>query len=220
MNVLELNQVHHAYGDTVAVEQVTLSMQPGELVALVGPSGSGKSTLLAVAGGLLAPTTGTCLVNGQDLYSLSEHDRVVARREAIGFIFQTANLVPSLSVVENVIAPEVLRGRHHREAATEAAALLDELGLVNKGKRMPNELSGGERQRVGIARALIGSPALVLADEPTASLDSARGRAVVQLMRDEAHARGVATLLVTHDERVLDLVDRVERIADGALIAA
>jgi putative ABC transport system ATP-binding protein len=215
---LDLRAVGHRYRDTVALDGIDFTVEPGELVALVGPSGSGKSTLLAIAGGLLAPSSGTCLVAGQDLYAMSERDRVRARRDAVGFVFQASNLVASLSVLENVLSPEVLRGVDRRTSHAEATELLAELGMADKAGRMPNELSGGERQRVGIARALIGKPAVVLADEPTANLDGERGRAVVELLRGEVHARGVAAVLVTHDERVLDLVDRVQRIADGALV--
>ena len=220
MSALVLDDVRHSYGDAVALAGVSLAVEPGELVALVGPSGSGKSTLLAIAGGLLAPSAGRCVVDGHDLYGMRERARVKARRDSVGFVFQSSNLLPSLNAEENVLAPEVLRGRDRRAARTEAAELLAELGLDGLGARMPEQLSGGERQRVGIARALIGRPAVVLADEPTASLDGERGRSVVSLLRDQVHTRGVASVLVTHDERVLDLVDRVVRIADGSLVPA
>jgi len=220
VSALVLDDVRHSYGDAVALAGVSLAVEPGELVALVGPSGSGKSTLLAIAGGLLAPSAGRCVVDGHDLYGMRERARVKARRDSVGFVFQSSNLLPSLNAEENVLAPEVLRGRDRRAARTEAAELLAELGLDGLGARMPEQLSGGERQRVGIARALIGRPAVVLADEPTASLDGERGRSVVSLLRDQVHTRGVASVLVTHDERVLDLVDRVVRIADGSLVPA
>jgi putative ABC transport system ATP-binding protein len=220
MSALELRGVAHSYGDQPALEGVDLSVEAGELVALVGPSGSGKSTLLAVAGGLLRPSHGSVLIDGTDLYGAKEGDRAGLRREQIGFVFQSSNLLPFLDVVDNVVSPEVLRGRDRRVARTQAIELLAELGLKDVEKRRIDQLSGGERQRVGIARALIGGPSVVLADEPTASLDGARGRAVVQLLHEEVRRRHVAAVLVTHDERVLDLVDRVVPIADGRLGAS
>ena len=216
---LELVDVRHEYGDEVALEHASLTLARGELVALVGPSGSGKSTLLAIAGGLLTPTAGTRRVAGVDLGTLSRKRLTEYRRDQVGFVFQAANLLPYLTATENLMAPEVVRGRDHHEAKAAAHGLLRELGLEGKEHRYPDELSGGERQRVGIGRALMGGPALVLADEPTANLDGERGRAVVRLLHDEVHARRVAALLVTHDERVLDLCDRVVRIADGRLQA-
>lgn len=219
MNALELHQVGHDYGKQPALDDVDLTVEAGELVALVGPSGSGKSTLLAIAGGLLRPTRGTVRVDGVDLYVVGERERTTLRRDRIGFVFQSSNLLPFLDIVDNVVSPEIVRGRDRRTAQADAISLLAELGLADvKGRRI-DQLSGGERQRVGIARALIGGPSVLLADEPTASLDGTRGRAVVQLLRDEVRSRNVAAVLVTHDERVLDLVDRVVPIADGRLSA-
>jgi len=219
VNALELHQVGHDYGKQPALDDVDLTVEAGELVALVGPSGSGKSTLLAIAGGLLRPTRGTVRVDGVDLYVVGERERTTLRRDRIGFVFQSSNLLPFLDIVDNVVSPEIVRGRDRRTAQADAISLLAELGLADvKGRRI-DQLSGGERQRVGIARALIGGPSVLLADEPTASLDGTRGRAVVQLLRDEVRSRNVAAVLVTHDERVLDLVDRVVPIADGRLSA-
>jgi putative ABC transport system ATP-binding protein len=219
MTALELVDVTHRYGDVAALSEVSLTVARGELVALVGPSGSGKSTLLAIAGALLTPTSGRVIINGTEVSGASEKERTLVRRNDLGFIFQTSNLLGFLDVADNVLAPEVLRSKGRAQARKEADALLVELGLENKLRARTDALSGGERQRVGIARALIGQPSLVLADEPTASLDGPRGRAVVELLRDEVHQRRVGAVLVTHDERVLDLVDRVVRIEDGRILS-
>ncbi len=220
MSALTMRGVGHAYGEAEVLDGVNFDVQPGELVALVGPSGSGKSTLLAIAGGLLTPLRGSVEVNGVDLYEASVKERTALRCEQIGFVFQSSNLLPSLNIVDNVVSVEVLRGRDRKKARAEALELLAELGLTDVDNRRIDQLSGGERQRVGIARALIGQPTILLADEPTASLDGPRGRAVVELLRDEVHSRNVGAVLVTHDERVLDLVDRIVPIADGRLAAA
>lgn len=219
MTALELIDVTHRYGDVVALSEVSLTVERGELVALVGPSGSGKSTLLAIAGALLTPTSGRVIINGTEVSGASEKERTLVRRNDLGFIFQTSNLLGFLDVADNVLATEVLRSKGRPQARKEADALLATLGLENKTRARTDALSGGERQRVGIARALIGQPSLVLADEPTASLDGKRGRSVVELLHNEVHQRQVGAVLVTHDERVLDLVDRVVRIEDGRILS-
>ncbi len=216
---LDLRGIRHSYDGETAVDGVDLHVERGELVAVVGPSGSGKSTLLAIAGGLLTPDGGTRELGGVDLDSLPRKEREKHRREQVGFIFQSANLVPYLTAYENLVSAEVVRGRSHEHAAQEAHGLLAELDLTDKSGKLPGQLSGGERQRVGIGRALMGRPAVILADEPTASLDGSRGRAVVALLRQEAVERGVGAVLVTHDERVLDLVDRIVRLEDGRVVA-
>ena len=215
---LDLTAISHAYDGEPALVDVDLHVLRGEVVAVVGPSGSGKSTLLAVAGGLLTPDAGTRMVDGEDLDALPRARREQHRREQVGFIFQSANLVPYLTARENLVAVEILRGRDRHLAADEADDLLESLGLSAKADRLPGQLSGGERQRVGIGRALMGRPAVILADEPTASLDGHRGRAVVGLLRAQAAERGVGAVVVTHDERVLDLVDRVVRLEDGRVV--
>jgi putative ABC transport system ATP-binding protein len=217
---LDLRGIRHSYDGEPALDGVDLQVGRGEVVAVVGPSGSGKSTLLAVAGGLLTPDAGTRTIAGEDLDALPRRERERHRREQVGFIFQSANLVPYLTAEENLVAVEVVRDRSRAHAAEEARGLLAELDLADKAHRLPGQLSGGERQRVGIGRALMGRPAVILADEPTASLDGRRGRAVVSLLRAEAAERQVGAVLVTHDERVLDLVDRVVRLEDGRVVAA
>jgi putative ABC transport system ATP-binding protein len=200
-----------------ALDGASLSVAAGELVALVGPSGSGKTTFLAIAGALLAPTRGRVTLDGRDLTALAPAARARFRLAQIGFVLQASNLVPYLTVRDQLLLVTKLAGDKDREAPSRALRLLAELGLERRRDHYPDELSGGERQRVAIARALMNDPGVILADEPTASLDSRRGREVVELLRREVKARQKAAILVTHDERVLDLCDRVVHIADGRL---
>lgn len=224
MSVLLLDGVSKTYGRgetaVTALRDATLRVEAGELVALVGPSGSGKTTLLAVAGALLEPTGGRALLDGQDMAALSPEQRVQLRLERIGFVLQSSNLVPFLTARDQLLLVAKLAGRKMKDAGARADALLVELGLGQRANYYPEKLSGGERQRVAIARALMNAPALILADEPTASLDSVRGREVVRLLAREVKTRNVGAIMVTHDERMLDLCDRVVRIGDGRLADA
>ncbi len=224
MSTLVLDGVSKTYGsgDTAvrALEAASLRIEAGELVALVGPSGSGKTTLLAIAGALLEPTSGRVVLDGKDITTLSPSARVQMRLERIGFVLQAANLVPFLTARDQLLLVAKLAGRGMKEAAARADSLLAELGLDRRDGHYPEKMSGGERQRVAIARALMNDPALILADEPTASLDSTRGREVVRLLAREVKTRGTAAIMVTHDERMLDLCDRVVRIVDGRLVDA
>lgn len=224
MSILILNGVSKTYGsgDTAvtALANASLRVEKGELVALVGPSGSGKTTLLAIAGALLEPTAGQVFLDGQDITTLSPATRVRTRLERIGFVLQSSNLVPFLTARDQLLLVAKLAGRGMAEASIRADRLLSELGLERRGRHYPEKLSSGERQRVAIARALMNDPVLILADEPTASLDSARGREVARLLAREVKTRGAAAIMVTHDERMLDLCDRVVRIVDGRLIDA
>lgn len=219
MDGLRLETISKIYGQgeqaVTALDSVSLSIQPGELVAIVGPSGSGKTTLLAIAGALLKPTSGEVILNGEDLsrYDAARLSRV--RIGQIGFVLQSSNLIPYLTARDQLLLISELAGRRDRQASQRADELLASLGLAERRHHYPEALSGGERQRVAIARALMNDPTLILADEPTANLDSARGRAVVEMLARETHQRRKATLLVTHDERMLDLCDRVIRIEDG-----
>lgn len=200
-----------------ALGNVDLTVAPGELLAVVGPSGSGKSSLLAVAGAMLRPTSGTVHVDGVDLVAVSDKERTRIRRERIGFVFQGVNLLPSLTAIEQLLLLPHLDGRRPSASRQRAEQLLADVGMSHRRDRRPHQLSGGERQRVGIARALMAAPALLLADEPTSALDHARGCEIVDLLAERAHLDGVATVLVTHDESMLDRVDRVVRMADGRL---
>ncbi|HEU5030612.1 MAG TPA: ABC transporter ATP-binding protein [Spirillospora sp.] len=211
--------LRYGAGDTLvtALDGVDLTVEPGEVVAVAGPSGSGKSSLLAVAGALIAPTEGTVAVGGADVTAATPAGRTALRRTGIGYVFQSANLLPSLTARDQLLLLAHLAGRVTREHRDRAAELLDAVGMTAKASRRPHELSGGERQRVGIARALMNRPALLLADEPTAALDQRRARDIVALLARQARERGTATVLVTHDEGLLGAADRVARIRDGRM---
>ncbi|MCC3279229.1 ABC transporter ATP-binding protein [Arthrobacter sp. zg-Y40] len=202
-------------GSTVqALDNVSLAVRPGEMVAVVGPSGAGKSSLLAVAGALTAPDTGTVQVNGVDLATLGKAARARFRLREIGFVFQSGNLIPALNSVEQLKLMQKLAGSSD---GLDPMELLAGVGMEHKAKSRPDQLSGGERQRVGIARSLVNRPTLLLVDEPTAALDRARSQDVVALLARETHERGVATVMVTHDHDVLHHCDRVVEMVDGRL---
>ncbi|HVL23282.1 MAG TPA: ABC transporter ATP-binding protein [Thermomicrobiales bacterium] len=219
--ILALNDISMQFGkdDSLvdALKHVSLTVDAGELVALVGPSGSGKSTLLSIAGALLTPTSGRLLLDGDDIAATSPAQRTRIRLERIGFIFQGSNLITYLTGREQLMFIASLIKLPADEAARRADHLLDALGMTKRGNNYPEEMSGGERQRIAIARSLMNDPRIILADEPTASLDSARGRQVVEMLANEVHEREKAGILVTHDERLIDLCDRVVRIQDGEL---
>ncbi len=220
-SVLELSGIQRVFGEgesrVEALTDIDLSVGAGELVALVGPSGSGKSTLLSIAGALLSPTAGTARLDGVDIGEAAERERADLRLRKIGFIFQGSNLVSYLTGREQLLFLGHLIGLPKETARQRADRLLDELGMTGRADHYPEAMSGGQRQRIAIARALMNDPRIVLADEPTASLDSARGRRVVEMLANEVHERDKAGILVTHDERLIDLCDRVVRIADGRL---
>lgn len=217
---LELSEVTLLHDDgesTVrALDDVTLNVRPGEFVAVVGPSGAGKSSLLAVAGGLIRPSAGQVRVGNADLMTASARDRATVRRTQIGFVFQSGNLLPALSAIDQLRLPLTF-GRVAE--SRDPMEMLDEVGMATRADRRPHQLSGGERQRVGIARALMTRPRLLLVDEPTAALDSRRSQEVVGLLAREAHKHGVATVMVTHDRDVLHHSDRVLQMTDGKLAA-
>ncbi|MBI2765937.1 MAG: ATP-binding cassette domain-containing protein [Chloroflexi bacterium] len=204
-------------GDTevVAVRDVSLEVAPGEVVLIMGPSGSGKSTLLLMLGGLLKPTEGTITLDGLELSSLSENRLPDIRLHSFGFIFQDFNLLSALNVQDNVAIAAELAGAGRKAAVAKAAALLTELGLGRRLHFSPEKLSGGEKQRVAIARALVNNPALILADEPTANLDSSHGHETMRLLRDIASERGRSVVIVSHDARIKDIADRVLWLEDG-----
>jgi putative ABC transport system ATP-binding protein len=202
-----------------ALRAVTLSVAAGELVAVMGPSGSGKSTMLALAGGLDRPTGGRVLVRGEDVASLNPEGLAELRRRRVGYVFQDRNLLPQLTAAENVALPLELDGLRPRTARTQATALLDQLGLAQLADRFPEDLSGGEQQRVAVARGLVGPRSLLLADEPTASLDLLNGEAVVDMLRRRCDD-GAAALMVTHDAAFAGWADRVAFLRDGRLADA
>jgi putative ABC transport system ATP-binding protein len=201
-----------------AVDKVSFSVQQGEFVALVGPSGSGKTTMLSMLAALLSPSDGQILIDGQDLSMMSERKRVVLRREKIGFTFQSNNLIPFLSAQENVELMLRLNGKLGHGERIRAAELLARLGLNDRLHSLPAQMSGGQQQRVAIARALIHNPTLVLADEPTASLDTERAFQVVQTFAALIHENNRAGIMVTHDLRMVQYVDRVLQMQDGRLV--
>ncbi|MGQ1716294.1 ABC transporter ATP-binding protein [Listeria monocytogenes] len=199
------------------LKNVSLEVAQGEFVAIVGPSGAGKSTFLSIAGALLSPTEGEIAIGGKVLNDLTSKELTKVRLDKVGFIFQGANLIPYLNVRDQLLVIAELSGEKGRGAKEKADELLKELGLTARENNYPESLSGGEKQRVTIARALMNDPDIILADEPTASLDANRGHKVVQMIADEVKRKNKAAIMVTHDERVLDLVDRVIRIEDGYL---
>lgn len=204
----------------VALDQVSLTVHPGEFVAVVGPSGSGKSTFLSIAGALLKPSEGEVLLDGKNVAQLPEHQLSDIRLREVGFIFQASNLIPYLNVLDQLLVVKRMAGKVREEDRAFAVRLLEELGLGKKLDRYPEELSGGEKQRVAIARALVNDPSVILADEPTASLDTKRAHEVVSLISHEVKTRGKAAVMVTHDERLLGYCDNVYRMEDGKLLSA
>ena len=219
MNALETVTITKTYtsaGQTInAVDAVSMRVRKGELVALVGPSGSGKTTLLALLAGLLKPTSGDAMIDGAPLWALSDAQRTRFRAQKIGFIFQASNLVPYLTARENVELMLKLNGTLNAAGRDRARELLTRLGLEMRMNNLPSQMSGGQQQRVAIARALAHAPAVVLADEPTASLDTERAFQVVQTLQQLMHEQGRAGIMVTHDLRMCRHVDRVVRMTDG-----
>jgi len=202
-----------------ALDDVSLDVNPGELMLLVGPSGSGKTTLLSIVGCILRPTSGSLRVLGDEVTRLRERDLPAIRRERIGFVFQAFNLFPTLTALQNVALALDLKGISGSAARDRAALLLDQVGLGAKRESYPADLSGGQKQRVAIARALAGDPPVILADEPTAALDSQSGRAVMNLLQQLAHERNRAIAIVTHDNRMLGYADRTVHMEDGRIIS-
>ncbi len=222
MPVLEARNLHKVYrSDGVAVHAlrgVDLRIEAGEFVAIMGPSGCGKSTLLHLLAGLDLPTEGEVFVQGQPVHHLSESQRARLRRRTIGFVFQSFNLIPNLTVADNVDMPALLAGRDPREVTQDRNALLERLGLAGKQRAFPAQLSGGEQQRVAIARALINRPTLLLADEPTGNLDTRSGAEVLDLFR-RFHQEGQTILLVTHDPKVASYARRLIFMRDGRFVS-
>jgi hemin transport system ATP-binding protein len=224
MTSLTATDVVKTYGEgdsaVYAVRDVTFSAGTGEFLALVGPSGSGKTTLLAMIGGLLTPSSGSIVVNGTDVGALSGGAQSRYRRDQIGYVFQSNNLIPYLTVRENLMLIRSIGAKGRGTAGQRADQLIDELGLTKRRNALSTELSGGERQRVAIARALMNDPDLVLVDEPTASLDSNRGRQVVTSLLEEVKSRNKLGIMVTHDLNMAAMADRVLEMRDGVLAAA
>jgi putative ABC transport system ATP-binding protein len=202
---------------TLALRGVDLDVRRGEVLMLMGPSGSGKTTLLSIMGCILTASSGSVQIAGTEITQLKEKQLPAIRLEHIGFVFQGFNLFPTLTARENVELMLDLKGVAARSAKKRAAELLDQVGLGDKHDTFPSDLSGGQKQRVAIARALAGEPGIILADEPTAALDSHTGQNVMEMMSELAHKRGRAVVIVTHDARVLSFADRIVKIEDGAI---
>jgi putative ABC transport system ATP-binding protein len=220
-NKLVLDNVSKVYGDgdssVKVLDGISLQVKAGEFVAVVGPSGSGKSTFLSIAGALLSPSSGRILIDDEEINKLPANKLNRIRLEKIGFVFQSSNLIPYLTVKDQLILIAELAGKRNKSAEKRADNLLERLGLAHRKNNYPESLSGGERQRVAIARAWMNEPEIIFADEPTASLDSERGRLVVQMIADEVKKSNKAAIMVTHDKRMLDLCDRIVYIEDGKL---
>jgi putative ABC transport system ATP-binding protein len=220
--MLEFIDVVKSYGtgstEVRAVTDVTLSIAAGEFIAVMGPSGCGKSTLLHLAGALEQPSAGRVLVNGRDLAEMTARDQAELRRRDVGYVFQSLNLIPALTALENVMLPLELDGTQSKQARVIAREALEQVGLSHHLDRYPDDFSGGQRQRIAIARAVIGERRLLLADEPTGALDTVNGDQVVELLATLARDRGVSIVMVTHDPRFASWTDRVVFIRDGRIV--
>jgi putative ABC transport system ATP-binding protein len=221
--VLEANQVKkvlgHGAGQVHALRGVDLALRGGELTLLMGPSGSGKTTLLSVLGCMLAPTSGTVSVAGHDTVNADPETLARLRRDHIGFIFQSYHLFPTLTASENIQLALDVRGETSDKAKVRAHDALARVGLKHKIDAFPREMSGGEQQRVAIARAIVSNPSAILADEPTAALDTENGQAIMAILADIAKEPGRGVLVVTHDPRLLPYADRIHRIEDGLIVS-
>jgi putative ABC transport system ATP-binding protein len=222
MALIEMEDIRKDYhlGETVvhALQEIDLTIDKGEFVAIWGPSGSGKTTLLNLIGAIDEPTEGRLTIAGTDVHSLSDNRRSELRNETIGYIFQGFNLVPVLSALENVMIPLQIKGASPKEAKEKALNRLQEVGLTEFIHQRPAKMSGGQQQRVAIARALVNDPSLVIADEPTANLDSETARMIISIMRDLNEKDGITFIFSTHDQRLLDQVKRLVRLEDGRII--
>lgn len=219
MKILEVTNLSKTYGtgetQVKALDNVSFSVEQGEFVAIIGPSGSGKSTLLHILGGVDVPTSGSVVINGVDISNLDETALAIFRRRQIGLIYQFYNLIPILTVKENLTLPLLLDGRKPDERVVDN--LLKTLGLTQRVNHLPNQLSGGQQQRVSIGRALINNPALMLADEPTGNLDSENSREIVSLLRKFNKENNQTVIIITHDERIAMSADRVISVEDGKI---
>ncbi|MBO0588010.1 ABC transporter ATP-binding protein [Sporosarcina sp. E16_8] len=220
-DILILEHVQKSFGDgdssITILKDISLTIKRGEFIAIVGPSGSGKSTLLSIIGALLSPSSGKVIVDQKDIAEYKPSKLSSVRKDKIGFIFQSSHLIPYLNVKDQLMLICDISRANKKEYEKKATDLISHLGLSHRLKTYPNKLSGGEKQRVAIARAFMNDPDIVLADEPTASLDSERGKQVVEMISNEVKSRNKAAIMVTHDERILHLCDRVLRIEDGQI---
>jgi len=220
--IMRLENITKSFGDgdtTVTIlKDISFSLKRGEFIAIVGPSGSGKSTLLSIIGALLTPSSGKVMIDKSNIADYKPAKLTSVRREKIGFVFQSSNLIPYLTVKDQLMLIGDISNQNKKIYDKRSAELIQHLGLNHRVKTFPNQLSGGEKQRVAIARAFMNDPDIVLADEPTASLDSERGKQVVNMIAKEVKSRNKAAIMVTHDERMLHVCDRVLHLEDGKLV--
>ncbi len=219
MEILKIEHLKKTYGSgenaVHAVDDISFSVEKGEFLAIIGPSGSGKSTLLHILGGVDRPTEGKVFMNGEDVYAKNEEELAIFRRRQVGLIYQFYNLIPVLNVEENITLPILMDGRKPDEA--RLSDLIRTLGLEERRNNLPNQLSGGQQQRVPIGRALMTSPAVMLADEPTGNLDSRTGKEIMELLKEANRAFGQTLIVITHDESIARQADRVIAIEDGRI---
>ena len=221
MNILSVKNLSKIYGDennhVIALDNVSLDVEIGEFIAIIGASGSGKSTLLHQIGGVDHPSSGKVIINNTDIYTLNENDLAIFRRNEIGLIYQFYNLIPVLNVKENITLP--LQLAHQKVDQKRFNTLIEQLGLSNRLNHLPNQLSGGQQQRVSIARALINQPSLVLADEPTGNLDSKNSDEIIRLLKEANEKYHQTIIIITHDNNIAKLANRVITIKDGKIIS-
>jgi len=219
---VRLTGVTKSYGTgdskVTALRGVDLDVAPDELLMLVGPSGCGKTTLISVVAGILDQDAGECRVFGRDLQAMRDRDRVRFRGDNIGFVFQSFNLLPSLTAAENVAVPLLIKGIARSEAVGRATEVLQRVGLGDRGRSLPSQLSGGQQQRVAIARSLVHDPRLIVCDEPTSALDHQTGHKVMELFREVAMGDGRSLIIVTHDARIFEFADRIATMDDGRIV--
>lgn len=220
MEILEVNELTKIYGSgdslVTALDHVSFQVKKGEFVAIVGASGSGKSTLMNLIGGIDRPTSGDVVVDGRHIFDMDESALAIFRRRNIGIVYQFYNLIPNLTVVENIMLPCLLDNR--KPDAKKLTEILEMTGLADRADHLPGELSGGQNQRVSVGRALINDPAFILADEPTGNLDSKAGRKIIELLTAANRKENQTLILVTHDEKIALLADRILTISDGKLV--
>jgi putative ABC transport system ATP-binding protein len=219
---VQVHGVTKIYGSgdakVTALRGVDLEVRAGELMMLVGPSGCGKTTLISVIAGILDQNDGECLVFGKNLKAMRDRDRVRYRGRNVGFVFQSFNLIPTLTAADNVAVPLLILGMPRKEAIRKATEALDRVGIGDRGGSLPSQLSGGQQQRVAIARSLVHRPRLIVCDEPTSALDHQTGHRVLELMRDVALAEGRSLIIVTHDARIFSFADRIAKMDDGRIL--